>query len=183
MVSSRSDRRRTARHGTVLPRASWRQSPPQSRPIVPALARRILPRRRHAPPSSGFRRPAWDMKRILAARSPPMASKSSRRFSSSLMKTISGRAVMMRPLSGFLVPPTLSTPAAPAGAVQKRVTPTTRSPAPISNKVSVMFGTSDMIRRGIFRPPKHRPRSSREIIAWGYGDAGGYPAGRGVHRS
>src|SRR5579885_1031669 len=67
--------------------------------------------------------------------------------------------------SGFLVPPTFSTPAtASAGSTQNLVTPTTWRSNPRANSVSVMLGTRETIRCGGPSTSSAKPNSSRHSI-------------------
>ncbi len=83
-----------------------------------------------------------------AARS---ASRSGRRFSSSLAITRSGASAVIRARSGFLVPPIRGTVRS-AGWLHQSVTPTS-SPGAVAATASVSEGTSDTTRRTAPTPP------------------------------
>jgi hypothetical protein len=73
----------------------------------------------------------------------------SRTFSSTLAITRSAPRSRISSSLGFFAPPTRTLVATPSGGwVQCMVQPTTRSPAPMTNRVSVMLGMRETIRPG-----------------------------------
>src|SRR5436190_13588612 len=62
--------------------------------------------------------------------------------------TRSGRSAMMRSVSGSTSAPTVGSDRTSGGSTSYVLTATTWGPAPIANRISVTFGTSEMIRFG-----------------------------------